>query len=82
REDYPAMNPDWRKKLLVCTLQSAEGQSGEGSDGDVTIVEQDQIPMRSDLLDLFEVDELKKYLTSAELPGAELPGAEPPGGAN
>jgi hypothetical protein len=25
--------------------------------------------MRSDLLDLFEVDELKKYLTDAELPG-------------
>jgi succinate dehydrogenase / fumarate reductase flavoprotein subunit len=59
REDYPGMNPDWRKKLLVCT------ESG----GDVTIVEQDQIPMRPDLLDLFEVDELKKYLTEAELPG-------------
>jgi succinate dehydrogenase / fumarate reductase flavoprotein subunit len=59
REDYPGMNPDWRKKLLVCTE----------SDGDVTIVEQDQVPMRSDLLDLFEVDELKKYLTEAELPG-------------
>jgi succinate dehydrogenase / fumarate reductase flavoprotein subunit len=59
RDDYPGMNPDWRKKLLVCTE----------SDGDVTIVEQEQIPMRDDLLALFEVDELKKYLTEAELPG-------------
>jgi len=64
REDYPGMNSEWRKKLLVCTVQS-----GEGSGGDVTIVEQAQIPMRPDLLDLFEVDELKKYLTEAELPG-------------
>jgi succinate dehydrogenase / fumarate reductase flavoprotein subunit len=64
REDYPGMNSEWRKKLLVCTVQS-----GEGSSGDVNIVEQAQIPMRPDLLDLFEVDELKKYLTEAELPG-------------
>ena len=58
REDFPGMNPEWRKQLLVCT------ESG----GDVNIVRQDQIPMRDDLLALFEVDELKKYLTEAELP--------------
>ncbi len=58
REDYPGMNAEWRRKLLVCTE----------SNGDVNIVEQEQIPMRDDLLALFEVDELKKYLTEAELP--------------
>jgi succinate dehydrogenase / fumarate reductase flavoprotein subunit len=62
REDFPGMNPDWRKKLLVCTVRPE-------SEGDVEIVEQEQIPMRDDLLALFEVDELKKYLTEAELPG-------------
>ena len=63
RDDYPGMNAEWRKRLLVCTVQS-----GEGSIGDVNIVEKEQIPMRPDLLDLFELDELKKYLTEAELP--------------
>jgi succinate dehydrogenase / fumarate reductase flavoprotein subunit len=52
------MNAEWRRKLLVCTE----------SNGDVNIVEQEQIPMRPDLLDLFELDELKKYLTEDELP--------------
>jgi succinate dehydrogenase / fumarate reductase flavoprotein subunit len=63
RDDYPGMNPDWRKKLLVCTTVL-----DDAGNGTVNIVEQEQIPMRSDLLDLFEVDELKKYLTEAELP--------------
>jgi len=59
RDDHPGMNPDWRKTLLVCTE----------ADGDVNIERQAQIPMRPDLLDLFEIDELKKYFTEAELPG-------------
>ena len=58
REDYPVMDAEWRRKLLVCTE----------SNGDVNIVEQEQVPMRPDLLELFELDELKKYLTDAELP--------------
>jgi succinate dehydrogenase / fumarate reductase flavoprotein subunit len=32
------------------------------------VTEEQQIPMREDLLDLFELDELKKYLTDEELP--------------
>jgi succinate dehydrogenase / fumarate reductase flavoprotein subunit len=59
RDDYPTMSADWRKKLLVCKLD-AEGQ--------VNVTEEQQIPMREDLLDLFELDELKKYLTDEELP--------------
>ncbi|HSI26354.1 MAG TPA: fumarate reductase/succinate dehydrogenase flavoprotein subunit [Aeromicrobium sp.] len=63
RDDFPGMNADWRKVLLVCT---SDGQ-------DVTVTRQDQLPMRPDLMDLFELDELAKYFTSAELPGAERP---------
>jgi succinate dehydrogenase / fumarate reductase flavoprotein subunit len=62
RDDFPGMNSEWRKLLLVCSLES----SGDG----VTVVKKDQIPMRDDLLELFERDELKKYLTEEELPAS------------
>ncbi|MGZ0151574.1 fumarate reductase/succinate dehydrogenase flavoprotein subunit [Kribbella sp. WER1] len=61
RDDFPTMNAEWRKKLLVCKLDA---------DGSVNVTEEQQIPMREDLLELFEVDELKKYLTEEELPTA------------
>ena len=35
----------------------------------VELVRQEQIPMRPELLDLFEMDELKKYYTGEELGG-------------
>ena len=59
RDDYPTMSAEWRKKLLVCALDA---------DGGVNVTEEQQIPMREDLLELFELDELKKYLTDEELP--------------
>ena len=59
RDDFPGMNPEWRKKLLVCALDA---------DGVVNVTEEQQIPMREDLLELFELDELTKYLTDEELP--------------
>jgi succinate dehydrogenase flavoprotein subunit len=59
RDDYPQMSADWRKLLLVC------GLDGEGH---VTVDRKEQPAMRSDLLELFEIDELKKYLTDEELP--------------
>jgi succinate dehydrogenase / fumarate reductase flavoprotein subunit len=58
REDHPKMDPGWRRKLLVCALE----------DGGVTVTEKDQIPMRPDLLALFDRSELEKYLTEEELP--------------
>jgi succinate dehydrogenase / fumarate reductase, flavoprotein subunit len=58
RDDYPAMDPAWRQKLLVC--------SGTG-DGPVKVEEEGMPPMRDDLAALFQKDELKKYLTPAEL---------------
>ena len=44
------MDADWRHLLLVC---SALGED------DVELVRREQVPMRSDLFDLFELDELK-----------------------
>jgi len=58
RDDFPAMDADWRRVLLVCT-QSAEG---------IEVTREEQIPMREDLLELFERDELAKYFTDDELP--------------
>ncbi len=34
---------------------------------DVTITREDQVPMREDLLDLLEIEELEKYFTPEEL---------------
>ncbi|GAA2369648.1 fumarate reductase/succinate dehydrogenase flavoprotein subunit [Nonomuraea africana] len=59
RDDFPGMNPEWRRKLLVCSA-TADGSA-------VTVEEKIQPAMREDLLNLFEVSELKKYLTDEEL---------------
>ncbi len=59
REDYPDMSPEWRKINLVCAL-----------DGDqVKLARQPVVPMRDDLLGLFDLAELEKYLTDDELAG-------------
>ncbi|SFM76253.1 succinate dehydrogenase / fumarate reductase flavoprotein subunit [Pseudonocardia ammonioxydans] len=60
RDDYPVMDSDWRHQLLVC---SALGED------DIELTRKDQIAMRADLFDLFEMDELKKYYTGEELGG-------------
>jgi succinate dehydrogenase / fumarate reductase, flavoprotein subunit len=57
RDDFPAMDPVWRTKNLVCATV------GTG----IEVAEQPLVPMRPDLLALFERDELSKYLTDAEL---------------
>ncbi len=64
RDDYPGMSPEWRKVNLICTL---------GANGGVTLRQQPMEPMRTDLLELFDVSELHKYMTDEELAG--LPGA-------
>jgi succinate dehydrogenase / fumarate reductase flavoprotein subunit len=58
RDDFPGMNPEWRQINIVCRVD------GDG----VAIQRQPLAPMREDLLELFDVDELKKYMTDAELP--------------
>jgi len=64
RDDYPAMSPEWRKVNLICSLDGG---------GRVVLRRQPIPPIRPDLLALFDVAELKKYLTGEELGG--LPGA-------
>ena len=63
RDDYPAMDEDWRHELLVLSLRVDE----------VALAHQAQPAMRADLLDLFELDELKKYYTGDELGGHRRP---------
>jgi len=60
REDYPGMDPQWRRVVLACT---------QHEDGSVHVEAHDQLQMRADLVELFELDELKKYFTAEELPG-------------
>ncbi|HXS85705.1 MAG TPA: fumarate reductase/succinate dehydrogenase flavoprotein subunit [Mycobacterium sp.] len=67
RDDHPGMDSSWRKVLLVC--------SASGDDPivpDVSVTHKDQIPMRPDLLEAFEISELEKYYTDEEL--ADHPG--------
>ena len=63
RDDYPVMDPEWRHAVLVCT------QHLNGAQGSVRVECKEQIAMRTDLVELFELDELKKYFTAEELPG-------------
>ena len=63
REDFPAMSPEWRKVNLILTLS-----------GDKVELTHKPLPaMRPDQLALFDVAELKKYMTEEELAG--LPSA-------
>jgi len=66
RDDFPVMDADWRHLLLVC---SALGED------DVELVRREQVPMRPELFDLFELDELKKYYTGEELGGHRAKGS-------
>jgi succinate dehydrogenase / fumarate reductase flavoprotein subunit len=67
RDDYPGMSPEWRKINLICSASA---------DGTVSLKRQPNLPMRTDLLELFDVSELKKYMTEEELAG--LPGTDGP----
>jgi succinate dehydrogenase / fumarate reductase flavoprotein subunit len=78
RDDYPGMSPEWRKVNLICSLDAAGG---------VQLRRQPIVPMRTDLLELFDVGELKKYMTEDELAGLpgnvaeKTPPSAPPAGA-
>ncbi|BBZ11027.1 fumarate reductase/succinate dehydrogenase flavoprotein subunit [Mycobacterium branderi] len=67
RDDHPAMEANWRNTLLVCR---AEGD--DATLPHISVTREEQVPMRPDLLELFEISELEKYYTDEEL--AEHPG--------
>ncbi|GAA2116084.1 fumarate reductase/succinate dehydrogenase flavoprotein subunit [Streptomyces synnematoformans] len=73
RDDFPAMDRDWRKQNLVCRLADPAGGALPAADvpdperGQIRLEKRETPPIRPDLLDLFEKDELVKYLTDEEL---------------
>jgi succinate dehydrogenase / fumarate reductase flavoprotein subunit len=58
RDDHPRMDREWRRVNLLCALNA---------DGRVELTRRELPPMRSDLLELFDKEELAKYLTDEEL---------------
>ncbi len=58
REDHPGMDPAWRQINLVCSV--APG-------GEVALERKPVPALRPELLGLFELSELKKYMTDEEL---------------
>jgi succinate dehydrogenase / fumarate reductase flavoprotein subunit len=67
RDDHPGMDASWRKVLLVCRAAGHDEVVP-----DISVTHQDQVPMRPDLLEGFEISELEKYYTDEEL--ADHPG--------
>jgi succinate dehydrogenase / fumarate reductase flavoprotein subunit len=75
RDDYPGMDPEWRKVNLICSLDG----------DDVQVVRKPLLTMPSELLSLFEWSELSKYMTPEELealPGARTDAQLPAGAAD
>src|SRR5690606_35252059 len=58
REDFPQMDPQWRRINLACSL---------GDRGPVRLARQPLAPMPKELRDLFDPEELAKYYTPEEL---------------
>jgi succinate dehydrogenase / fumarate reductase flavoprotein subunit len=58
REDFPKMDPEWRKVNVVCRMTD---------DGSVEVVKQAIPTIRPELMALFDQAELQKYFTDEEL---------------
>ncbi|GAA5612870.1 fumarate reductase/succinate dehydrogenase flavoprotein subunit [Streptomyces platensis] len=69
RDDHPAMDRLWRQINLVCELADPQGDSraADPALGQIRLSRRENPPIRRDLLELFEKDELAKYLTDEEL---------------
>lgn len=68
RDDFPAMDQQWRRINLMCALTAADGVlPDDPALGRITLRRRETPPIRPDLLELFEKDELMKYLTDEEL---------------
>jgi succinate dehydrogenase / fumarate reductase flavoprotein subunit len=68
RDDYPGMDPLWRRVNLICGLD----ESGAG----IALRRQPLPAMREDLLGLFDRSELEKYLTTEELVNVQTAGEQ------
>lgn len=66
RDDHPGMDATWRNTLLVCSVDDKDT---------VDVSPQEQVGMREDLLELFELSELEKYYTDGELTAYPVKGA-------
>ncbi|MCJ0907359.1 fumarate reductase/succinate dehydrogenase flavoprotein subunit [Rhodococcus sp. ARC_M6] len=75
RDDHPAMQAQWRNTLLVCAAVGDMAAHPDAAVPEVVVTSEPQSSMRPDLLALFEIDELAKYYTDAELAGH--PGRKP-----
>jgi succinate dehydrogenase / fumarate reductase flavoprotein subunit len=62
RDDFPQMDNHWRRALVVCRSAGDDPVMPE-----ITATREEQAPMREDLLELFELEELGKYFTDEEL---------------
>ncbi|MDF4253630.1 fumarate reductase/succinate dehydrogenase flavoprotein subunit [Streptomyces sp. WMMB303] len=80
RDDHPEMDREWRRANLVCTLAAAApeppvpgaetgavAEAETGRAGRIALRRREMPPIRKDLLELFEKEELIKYLTDEEL---------------
>ncbi|MET9557892.1 fumarate reductase/succinate dehydrogenase flavoprotein subunit [Streptomyces sp. NPDC006645] len=68
REDWPGMDLDWRRVNLHCALtDSARDPSADPALGRISLSRKTTEPIRPDLLDLFDKEELVKYLAEEEL---------------
>lgn len=61
RDDFPQMSAEWRRVNLVVSLR----------EGGIHLSRRPLDPLRPDLMELFDREELGKYLTEEELPPAE-----------
>ncbi|MFN2495201.1 MAG: fumarate reductase/succinate dehydrogenase flavoprotein subunit [Pseudonocardiaceae bacterium] len=60
RDDHPVLDPEWRRIVLACRWHE---------DASIRVARKEQAPLRADLFELFDLDELKKYFTAEEIPG-------------
>ncbi|MFF1299007.1 MULTISPECIES: fumarate reductase/succinate dehydrogenase flavoprotein subunit [unclassified Streptomyces] len=69
REDHPTMDRKWRRINLLCQLTDPTGglAATDPVRGQIELTRETTDPIRSDLLALFDKEELVKYLAEEEL---------------
>ncbi|WP_434596015.1 fumarate reductase/succinate dehydrogenase flavoprotein subunit [Streptomyces sp. A5-4] len=69
REDCPAMEREWRRVNLLCQLAPVAHElvNVDPTQGQISLHRESTVPIRPDLLALFEKEELVKYLAEEEL---------------